>query len=143
MPLTTTDIANGVGGVAVDTDNNNFTTAIFAGDLQGNLWKVLFPSDNPNAWAVSQFASLQTADNESQPITADPTLVAGPGKTTVVVVGTGRLLSASDLSGPFQQQTVYGIWDVNNTKVSGTNARARLHSRKVISKGHTKTHHWF
>jgi type IV pilus assembly protein PilY1 len=139
LELTTIDTANGVGGVAVDTDNNNFTTAIFAGDLQGNLWKVLFPSDNPNAWAVSKFAILQDAANNLQPITADPTLVAGPGKTTVVVVGTGRLLSASDLSGPFQQQTVYGIWDVNNTKVSGTNARARLHSRKVISEDPQRT----
>ena len=133
LPLTTILKANGVGGVAVDTDNNNFATALFAGDLQGNLWKVLFPSDDPNAWAVSKFASLQDSGNQSQPITADPTLVAGPGKTTVVVVGTGRLLSSSDLSGVPQQQTVYGIWDVNNTKVSGTNARARLHSRTVIS----------
>ncbi|MBX7228229.1 MAG: hypothetical protein K1X48_01315 [Burkholderiaceae bacterium] len=137
LPITDAAVANGVGGVSVDTDNAGFTTALFAGDLQGNLWKVIFPSDkdDPSFWKLSHgdtpFAIFSDPlKGERQPVMAEPTLVAGPGKTTVVVVGTGRLLTTSDL-GDTQPQTVYGIWDVNNKNVSGTNARTRLKSRSV------------
>ncbi len=136
LPISDNGLANGIGGIAIDRDDADQVKSIYAGDLQGNLWKVEFPSSDPAQWKVAfdgaPLATFRDNANVRQPISAEPALLFGPNNTIVVVVGTGRLLTISDTSAPFQQQSVYGIWDVGDQRVNAPSARSRLAQRTVL-----------
>jgi type IV pilus assembly protein PilY1 len=109
--------------IAVDVDNDRITDYIYAGDLQGNLWKFDVTSSNPNSWevayktkplyvaCVSSTSPCPSAD--IQPITAKPQVGrvgAGQSGGLMVYFGTGKYFETGDPS-TTQTQTLYGIWD--------------------------------
>ncbi|WP_411884490.1 pilus assembly protein [Polaromonas sp. YR568] len=114
------DISTGVGtngspsGLAkinawIDQGSNNTATRFYGGDLLGNLWR--FDVDDlylPNS-AAMLMATFQIDANTPQPITTRPELSVISG-SSVVVVGTGRYLGASDITNSVQQ-SIYAIKD--------------------------------
>ncbi len=88
----------------------------YAGDLQGNLWKIDLSSGNPSTWTVSRLFKATDASGVTQPITTQPVVSRQPlypaKSGYMVYFGTGRLLGQADLSDT-QVQTFYGIWDDN------------------------------
>lgn len=121
-----------------DSDGNGTVDYIYAGDLQGNVWKFDVSSSNTNQWksafhAGSDPAPLFTAKDPSgnpQPITAPITVavddVAGDtnyGKR-FVFFGTGSYFRTSD---PYdtQIQSWYGLIDENATISDRSSLRAR------------------
>lgn len=98
------------------------TDAIYAGDLQGNLWKFDVSSNNPGSWHVATGSGtpLFTARNKCggiQPITGLIEIgVPPPGENTgaMLYFGTGRFLSADDPADT-TRQSFYGIWDDRST----------------------------
>lgn len=85
-------------------------TAVYAGDMLGNLWRFDINGDLGAAGYDAQLlATLEDASGNPQPITTKP-LLSLVGTTLVVYVGTGRYLGSSDLPDT-SQQSFYAIKD--------------------------------
>ena len=124
-------IDTGVGGGLVDNglsqpalldaDNNGTIDAIYAGDLQGDVWKFDVSSTNANQWKVAYSSGstqlplfkARDASGNVQPITA-PLLLgsipSGANGTALVLFGTGQYLNTADLSNT-ATQSLYGVLD--------------------------------
>jgi type IV pilus assembly protein PilY1 len=91
---------------------------IYAGDLQGNLWRVNTTNPNPANWTVTVLFQARDSLGNPQPITTTPVATLNPRYPqvlgTMVFVGTGQLLGIPDLTDQ-KVQTVYGIYDPPNS----------------------------
>ena len=111
--------ANGLSTpAAVDLDRDFSTDLIYAGDLQGNLWKFDVSSPFPGDWG-SAYRSGATpapmfvctdAGGQRQAITTRPEVGPHPLAGTMIYVGTGKDLEPGDRSST-ATQTLYGLWD--------------------------------
>jgi type IV pilus assembly protein PilY1 len=123
-----------------DNDGNGTADLVYAGDLQGNVWRFDLGSATATSWGSSftsaglpsPFFVARDASNNRQPITGmigigfngrtgDPNF----GKR-YVFVGTGRYLVADDVTN-MAVQTWYGLID-NGVQITG---RASLRQRTV------------
>ncbi len=114
----------------------------FAGDLQGNIWKVAFnpgTTDGINAAAVlddsnnfpifkgggfrKPLFTAKDASNNIQPITSSPVIYPTLLGGNMVIFGTGRLLESADRSSTVTQ-TIYAVWDSGQTN-AGSYSLAR------------------
>jgi len=122
--------SNGIANPAsLDIDLDHITDYIYAGDLQGNLWRFDVTDTDPTKWKVSDNSPLFAAGS-AQPITTRP--VVGTLKTVstlqnlagltistaperiIVNFGTGRQIPQT-VTTPSQYATgsqyLYGVWD--------------------------------
>ena len=84
--------------------------AIYAGDLQGNLWRLDVTGTGAYS-APTQIARLADASGNAQPVTTRPLIEVEPNSSArYVLVGTGRLLADSDISSS-AVQSFYAIVD--------------------------------
>ncbi len=130
-----TTTPNGIAGVtAIDVNRDEIVDYIYAGDLEGNLWR--FDVTNPQnlseaAWitaikdtsASAKRRTLLFKTRTGQPITQYPTTARHPLGGVLVYFGTGKYLESSDnnVSGAVTQ-TFYAIWDRGlGETVSATN----------------------
>ncbi|KAF7600226.1 MAG: pilus assembly protein [Candidatus Dactylopiibacterium carminicum] len=90
---------------------NGTADAIYAGDLQGNLWRLDVTASSGSYSSPTRIARLESTDGSAQPVTTRPLVEIEPdsGKR-YVLLGTGRLLADSDVSSS-QVQTFYAIID--------------------------------
>ncbi|MCX4026041.1 hypothetical protein H0A36_23640 [Endozoicomonas sp. SM1973] len=109
---------NGLGiPRAVDNDGNGTVDYVYAGDLQGNLWRFDVTSSNPSDWQSSKnrqiiFKATDSTGNP-QPIINQPVVVRNPQPGLIgiiVVIGTGSWILKDDIDST-DLQTMYGIWD--------------------------------
>ncbi|MEN3113155.1 pilus assembly protein [Uliginosibacterium paludis] len=85
--------------------------AIYAGDLQGNVWRLDLTKNSGSYASPTKFATLKSTDGTAQPVTTRPLIEIEPSSSKrYVLVGTGRLLADSDISSA-QVQTFYAIID--------------------------------
>lgn len=89
-------------------------TAIYAGDLQGNLWVIDVSDADPSKWLARLLFMARDASGNPQPITTPPVVTLHPNYPRLlgqfVLFGTGQLLTTGDLSTQLKQ-SVYGLWD--------------------------------
>jgi type IV pilus assembly protein PilY1 len=99
----------------IDVDGNGTADFAYAGDLYGNVWKFDLTSTNPSNWklAINGGKPLFAAQTGQQ-ITEQPEVTASPYGGYMVIFGTGQYLQTTDISNT-TTQTLYGIWDNNNT----------------------------
>jgi type IV pilus assembly protein PilY1 len=114
-----------------DYDNDKIVDYVYAGDLQGHMWKFDLNDTSVANWKVA-FAvqPLFTARNlagEVQPITSQPQ-VAAHLSGTLVYFGTGQYLQYVDVNNK-QEQSFYAIWD-NGTAVATTD-RSQLQQQSI------------
>jgi type IV pilus assembly protein PilY1 len=87
---------------------------VYAGDLQGNLWRVDISNTNPADWTVSVLFKAADSLGNAQPITVTPQTTLNPLAPSLtgamVYFGTGQFLGLPDLS-TTKVQSVYGIFD--------------------------------
>jgi type IV pilus assembly protein PilY1 len=135
----TVTVGNGIAYTTpADLDGDHITDYVYAGDLQGNVWRFDLTSTKPSQWGVTNtsgvsinnptstsvtpaplFAAISST-GQIQRITTQPlvisNLVAGAGQVLMIEFGTGQrtqitnAASESFLSGT---QTLYGVWDWN------------------------------
>jgi len=112
-----TSLANGLSSIAVVPTQGNVTgtdNMVYAGDLQGNIWRIDISNSNPALWAVSVLYQTRDASGNIQPITTVPAVSLNPEfpelPGTIVAVGTGELLGYPDLA-TTGVQSLYGIFD--------------------------------
>lgn len=117
---------NGLSAVrAWDSDGDGLTDTLYAGDLQGGVWKITDLTSTPTS---TKLFTAKDKNNVVQPITATPLVGKSPyDKTTWLFVGTGQYLNMDDIANK-QLQSWYGIKD------NGTNGklRASLLERKIL-----------
>lgn len=101
----------------VDTDGDKKVDVIYAGDLNGNMWKFDVSSATPASWAVANSGSPLFFTSSGQPITSAPQVSSHPNGGRMVLFGTGKFIETADASGPFTTQSLYGVWD-NGAAVS-------------------------
>lgn len=135
-------LPNGLSSPAlVDLNHDGSVDLIYAGDLQGNLWKFDLSSASPSSWD-SAFTSginklplftARNASNQVQPITAAPEIGAPPyalaNGVATVFFGTGSYFTTTDVANT-QIQSVYGIGD-NGTRITATD-RSPLTQQTIL-----------
>lgn len=114
--------------ITVDINGDRVVDAIYAGDLQGNLWKFDVSSSNPSQWDVSFKSSgnpaplyrARSAGNQIQPITAKPQIGKHNNGGVMVYFGTGKYFETGDhqVGSTPLVHTFYGIRDTC-VKVAG------------------------
>lgn len=144
--LTTTGSTTSPNGMAaatpVDINSDRVTDYIYAGDLQGNLWKFDVTSTNPANWCISNdkggcgststplFKAVDSS-GASQPITVRPVIsLAQNTSYPQIYFGTGKYFETTDNSvgsNP-QVQTFYSIIDEGN----GTVTRSQLLQQQIL-----------
>ncbi|HEX3951695.1 MAG TPA: PilC/PilY family type IV pilus protein [Steroidobacteraceae bacterium] len=109
--------ANGLSGiVAVNTSGAVTANAdmLYAGDLQGNLWRLDISNSDPTLWAATVMFQARDAGGNKQPITTKPVVTLNPRFPqvlgTLVMFGTGQYLGVPDISNT-NVQSVYGVYD--------------------------------
>jgi len=117
---------NGIAYVAAaDLDGDHIADYVYAGDIQGNLWRFDLTSATETNWAVTAGPLFKSPSG--QPITTAPVIAAGapsPGMAQQIMVlfGTGQkfpLTNASAATYATGTQSLYGVWDWN---MSGWNS---------------------
>jgi type IV pilus assembly protein PilY1 len=110
-------LPNGLSSaIAVNSSGQAAAAAniVYAGDLQGNLWRVDVSNPNPSLWTVSVLLQARDSLGNPQPITTAPVATLNPRYPQIpgslVFVGTGQLLGAPDLS-TTHVQTIYAAYD--------------------------------
>ena len=110
-------LANGLSSVAVVNSYGQVSApanTVYAGDLQGNVWRVDITSASTASWVVSVVFQTRDALGNIQPITTTPAVTLNPEFPqllgTMVYIGTGQLLGIGDLS-TTGVQSLYGIFD--------------------------------
>lgn len=130
---------NGLSSPAlVDIDGDEVIDFIYAGDLQGNLWKFDVTATAPNNWdsafkSGGNPAPLFTArfGTTPQPITIRPEVGEHPQGGYFVYFGTGKYIETGDNSATgATTQTFYGIWDNGNAV---GNSRSSLLKQEILA----------
>jgi type IV pilus assembly protein PilY1 len=110
-------LANGLSSVSAVNSYGQVSApanTVYAGDLQGNVWRVDVTSSNPANWVVSVIYQTRDGSGNIQPITTAPAVTLNPffpqTLGTMVYVGTGQFLGVADLS-TTGVQSMYGIFD--------------------------------
>lgn len=130
---TNNDTSNGLSTpYAFDADGDGIVDAIYAGDLQGHLWKFVKDATGGD-WILANngdplFISRNTG-NDVQSITGQPKAASVNGKI-MVYFGTGRYLTGSDLTND-DMQTFYAIEDDSQAN-PGTVARSSLVQQTIL-----------
>lgn len=126
---------NGLFAPAVrDVDGNGTIDYVYAGDMQGNLWRFDLSAATSSSWnTAGNRLRMFTATNSAgtaQPITSAPAIARDPATFSLwIFFGTGRFLTTDDVTNT-TVQTVYGIKDSTTTV-----AKADLQRRKFAASG--------
>lgn len=144
---------NGIGGVrAVDTDTDGTVDYVYAGDLQGNLYRFDMTNATPSNWVSTPKTLFQAKYKASdsftrdiiQPITTTPLVLNHPTEAGefLVIVGTGSWMTTEDATST-DIQSIYGIWDdlSINPLVTMTSTANQLVQQTFTN--HTNAEHGF
>ncbi|HYL01841.1 MAG TPA: PilC/PilY family type IV pilus protein [Steroidobacteraceae bacterium] len=111
---------NGIAfATPADLDGDHMTDYVYAGDVQGHLWRFDLTSSSEASWAVSPGPLFTTP--AGQPITTAPVVASGAASAgmlaqIMVMFGTGQkvpLTNTSPASFSGGTQSLYGVWDWN------------------------------
>lgn len=141
---------NGMAGPVLVPNADREIETVYAGDLHGNLWKFKLDS-NANQWG-SAFTSgnqndppaplfkasypVNGSDDQRQPITAPPEVVAHPDGGRIVLFGTGQYFQVGD-NASTDVQSLYGVWD-NEATVT----RSELTGQAILAEVSENDRNW-
>lgn len=148
LPQTSTAIAKGLAGFSVTKDSLTGTTnALYAGDLQGNVWKFDFSLNGSSQLGTNATTNQQTfnamgpdkpmfvakdSSGSLQPITGEPVISNGFLGDKLVSFGTGKFLEAADTTVPLNETaSFYTLLD--SGKVIA--ARSKLQAGAIAADG--------
>ena len=131
--------------VALDQNQDFKVDILYAGDLFGNLWKFDVSDSTPSKWTVVKSGSTPTPlfqarddDGNPQPITVAPAIQYHDTKSGYLIyVGTGKYIEGSDPADA-SIQTIYGVWDREETSGITTITRDALLEQKILEANRTQ-----
>jgi type IV pilus assembly protein PilY1 len=116
---------NGIAYVTpADLDGDHITDYVYAGDLQGNIWRFDLTDCSPVAtvacstgWGVSEkLFTAQAGQPITTPVVVASAMVTGKARALLVSFGTGQrfqITPTSSISYQAGTQSLYGVWDWN------------------------------
>jgi len=113
---------NGIAFVSpTDLDGDHITDYVYAGDIQGNLWRFDLTSKLESNWTLTPGPVFKTPSG--QPITTEIIAAAAAPNTgmtqqLMLLFGTGRkfpLTTTNPATYATATQSLYGVWDWNLT----------------------------
>lgn len=116
-PIQDTGMQNGLSSPALTLGADGAVRQVYAGDLQGGLWRFDFTGSAPwpSALGTAPYQPIFTArdaQGNRQPITVQPRIAFAPEGGYVVLFGTGKFVENADTAaGNFKTQSFYGIID--------------------------------
>ncbi|MFV0664522.1 pilus assembly protein [Denitromonas sp.] len=120
--------------LAVDADQNGSIDLVYAGDIQGNLWKFDFTSKTQNSWKIAfsgkPLFQAHDASNNSQPITTKPTAGFHPDGGLMLYFGTGKYFETGDNT-DISLQSLYAVRDECGLGTTGTGCNGITTTSKV------------
>lgn len=126
--------ANGLGGVAIVRNTVGEIETLYAGDLNGKLWRFDY-----NTYLVPfavnggvPFFSTGTA----QPITQPPSIFDHSKGGKIIVFGTGKLVATADAT-TTDPQSIYGVWDKPGDLILPTSFPRPLDGSKLATRQFT------
>ena len=125
--------ANGLGGVGVVRNSTGEITALYAGDLKGNLWKLDYLASAASRFEVSGGTALFAATSAAgvaQPITQAPLVFDHSLGGKLLVFGTGVLSTEADANST-AAQSMYGVRDQSGDSLARPMGRAALEARSL------------
>lgn len=149
LPVSSTSIVNGLVNPGFITGSYGEAKLLYAGDLQGNVWKFDLSngiSTSNLSSAVFQAGGVRTPifvaeypTGTRQPITTAPQVIEANSYGYMVVFGTGKFIEPSDTA-TAAQQSIYGIWDsLESTASDFTVPRSALFPRTATLSGNSVT----
>ncbi len=152
FPVKSTTMASGMSEFAARLGTAGEVTSVYAGDLQGNMWKLNFSATSASNWSLANLSYFkdgstpipmfvaQDSTGNRQPITTEPALAFGAARTIIVSFGTGKYIETSDNAGPYKAQSVYAILD-NNSSAADTSSspQAAIAGRSRLAAATTVT----
>jgi len=94
----------------LDPETRMFTRRVYAGDLQGTIWRVDF--DDGNLDHDVKYSNGLFTDPDNRPITSAPELALRASGGVFVYFGTGKLLEPDDrLPGNEKMERLYAVLD--------------------------------
>ena len=126
-------VPHALGPPAVVPGGDGALAYIYAGDLQGNIWRLDMAGGPP--WKEGQGRKLvfvaRDAQGRRQPVTQQPSVAYAPGGGYVLLFGTGKLVEAADTwPAAFLSQSFYAVHD-DLRETSPTRSRADLEPRSL------------
>ena len=109
-----------VGGpVILDSNLDLFYDTAYVGDMNGRIWKFTFAGGNKDVWNHCLFYDTTDTDVDGKgddpdwrkPIIYTPTLVAGPGNSTIMFFGTGHAGVEETISESQKPNHLYAVLD--------------------------------
>ena len=137
VPLGDVTAAPGLAQPAAVFDVAGLVTALYAGDLQGQLWRFDLSATDPADWRIFHreggaprpLFEARDAAGRRQPITSTPVIAFAPGGGYLLFFGTGKMLEVGDNAGPYARpQSFYAVRDAGGRRV----ARADLAERRAV-----------
>jgi type IV pilus assembly protein PilY1 len=129
---------NGIVQVtAADFDGDHITDYVYAGDIQGNVWRFDLTSTAASTWG-SATKIFTTNGGSTQPITTKIAVISAggtgsPNPHLLLEFGTGQQVPMSNLSAATYKsgtvQALYGVWDWN---LSGWNSQSSTQQFAVL-----------
>lgn len=118
---------------AVDLTGDGITDLVYAGDLQGAMWRFDLRNASAASWTVAKIFQATDDSNLAQPITARVEVGKHPKSGVMVYFGTGKYFQDGDniVSANPQVQTLYGVHD----DFDGFVARERLVPQAILFQG--------
>lgn len=106
---------NRIKGMTGDLDFDFKADMLYAGDMQGHLWRFDLSSTTPADWTARAIFQAKDSSGNAQPISVQPAVMQHPVSGYIVVFGTGRYIygDAAYIDDPADKktQTLYGIRD--------------------------------
>lgn len=124
---------NGIGEVTpVDLDKDNIVDYIYAGDIQGNVWRFDVTGNSVADWEAQAPKNVFTTAG-TQPITTKININIDNDKRVMLNFGTGKrnlgYLTNAD-SYATGTQAIYGVWD---SQMTDWNAKGSLKFKNVAA----------
>jgi type IV pilus assembly protein PilY1 len=135
--------------LAIDANRDGLTDYVYAGDLQGNMWKFDLRDPSFALWQdptrrvkLTQAREGTAALAPVQAITARADAIPHPtGRGYIILFGTGKYLETADRVAPHGLETFYGIWDKDDRRASGglikdqttVGSRAQLLEQTIVN----------
>lgn len=123
--------------VAMDIEQDGYVDYVYAGDLNGKLWR--FDVRDITALVATEVFQATDSLGAPQPITSRPDVTVHPSNSaeTLVLFGTGRYLTSGDVA-LTSTQSFYAVWD-KLTGVTSSLNRLNLQQQEIIGTVDAKT----
>lgn len=130
-----TGTGTGLSAPSVLTDNRGVAKTVYAGDLNGNMWRFNIDNTSAAAWSSYKVFKALTAGSLEQPIVAAPTIGYNAKlNKNMVYFGTGKYHDSVDKTVGSVRHSFYAVPDMG---VSPATTRAQL-LQKTMTTSYTE-----